>query len=118
MSGDGWSQVPAPTPLQQRKGAPAAVQSALCGHPAPGSPSKQPVALALTSRQKPQKTLFWPLAVLFTAVRLFVPVESAKPMGRPPMFAAVGGGQSWVVGKLWLMLGVSRARGYSGERAP
>ena len=115
MSGDGWSQVPAPTPLQQRKGAPAAVQSALCGHPAPGSPS--PVALALTSRQKPQKTLFWPLAVLFTAVRLFVPVESAKPMGRPPMFAAVGGGQSWVVGKLWLMLGVSRARGYSGERA-
>src|SRR5207249_4382053 len=97
---DGWSQVPVPMPVQQRKGAPVPVQSALRGHPFVWSPSKQSVAkLPLKSRQKPQKTLFWPLAVLFTAVLLIVPVVSdAGPDSVAIASRSGGGGQSWLVG--------------------
>jgi len=46
--------------------------------------------------QKPQKTLFW--VASFTAVFVDVPVVSWKGMGMEPMNAALGGGQSWLVG--------------------
>src|SRR5437773_1143250 len=52
------------------------------------------------SRQNPQKTLSWPLPVVFTAAPLFVAVGRAKAIGRPWMSKAAGGGQSWGVGKL------------------
>src|SRR5437870_13211913 len=61
-------QVPVPDPVQHGNGVPPPVQAASRGHPDPGSPSKQVVFAP--SRQKPQKTLLWPLAGLFTAVRL------------------------------------------------
>src|SRR2546425_10871336 len=38
--GAGWSQLPVPTPEQQRNGVPAAVHPPLVGHGAFGSPSK------------------------------------------------------------------------------
>ena len=62
------SQMPVPAPVQHLKGwgvGPPVVHAALCGQKENvlGSPSKQPVIapvpLALTSRQKPQKTRFW-----------------------------------------------------------
>ena len=68
-----------------------------------GSPWKQPVPRLFRSRQKPQKMLFWPLAVLLTAVTLFVPVTRSNAIGRPPMLLAAGGGQSWLVGKLFVV---------------
>jgi len=61
------SQMPVPAPVQHLKGwgaAPPEMHALLCGQLPAGSPSKQPVCapvpLALTSRQKPQKTSFWP----------------------------------------------------------
>src|SRR6266704_4131301 len=76
----GWSHVPVPAPVQHLKGwgaAPPVVHAALCGQAAAGSPSKQPVfapvPLALESRQKPQKTLFWP-----TQVPAPAPVQQLK----------------------------------------
>ena len=76
------------------------MQSALRGHPgATRSPSKQPLPAALMSRQKPQKTLIWPLAVLLMAVLLIVPVVSeAGPDSVVIASRSGGGGQSWLVG--------------------
>ena len=65
-----------------------------------GSPAKQPVPRPFRSRQKPQNTLFWPLATLLTAVRLVDPVVRLNAIGRAPMLFTAGGGQSWLVGKL------------------
>ncbi len=51
------------------------------------------------SRQKPQKTLAWPLTVLFTADLLIVPVVSdAGPDSVVIASRSGGGGQSWLVG--------------------
>jgi len=76
----GWSHVPVPAPVQHLKGwgvGGPIVHAALCGQAAAGSPSKQPlcplVPLALTARQKPQKTLFWP-----TQVPAPAPVQQLK----------------------------------------
>src|SRR6266404_9016112 len=65
------SQMPVPLPVQHLNGSGVGgpeVHALLCGQlKAAGSPSKQPVfepvPLAFTSRQKPQKTLFWPMQV-------------------------------------------------------
>ena len=67
------SQMPVPAPVQHLQGwgaAPPVVHPLLCGPisgGADGSPSKKPVfapvPLVFTSRQKPQKTLFWPMQV-------------------------------------------------------
>src|SRR2546426_2100304 len=83
------SQIPVPAPVQHLQGwgaAPPVVQLALCGQLSSaggvplsvgGSPSKQPVCaavpLALVSRQKPQKTSFWP-----TQVPAPAPVQQLK----------------------------------------
>ncbi len=47
-----WSQLPAPTPVQQLNGLPAPMHPLLAGHPGAESPSKQPVPAAVMSRQK------------------------------------------------------------------
>src|SRR5947207_5332679 len=67
------------------------------------SPAKQPVPVGPvpSSRQKPQNDRFW--LAWSTEVMVFVPVVSAKAMGREPMSLAEGGGQSWLVGKFELM---------------
>jgi hypothetical protein len=65
-------------------------------------PAKAPVPSV--SRQKPENTRLWALAVLpvslvaVVPVQVNVPVEREKAIGRVPMLKVSDGGQSWLVG--------------------